>query len=151
VTGLLFKRIQRPYKMKTVYGDMVGDLFHHGHVEFIKTLRQFGDKVIVGVIGDKNASLYKRKPICSLDERVKVITACKYVDEVIPNSPLIIDKDFIQQNNIDLVVHAHHVDDQSQDDFFKVPIEMGIFHRVKYTPNISTTELIQRCSRRNGL
>ena len=137
--------------MKTVYGDMVGDLFHHGHVEFIKTLKQLGDKVIIGVINDKDASLYKRKPICSLDERVKVISACKYVDEIIQNSPLIIDKDFIQQNNIDLVVHAHHINDHSQDEFFKVPMEMGIFHRVEYTPTISTTELIQRCTRRNGI
>ena len=137
--------------MKTVYGDMVGDLFHHGHVEFIKTLSSFGDKVIIGVISDKNASVYKRKPICSLDERVKVISSCKYVHEVIPDSPLVITKDFIHQHNIDLVVHAHNVNDHTQDDFYKVPMEMGIFHRIEYTPNISTSELIQRCTRRNGL
>ena len=36
-----------------VYADMVGDLFHAGHIEFIKKARAYGDYLIVGVIADE--------------------------------------------------------------------------------------------------
>ena len=55
---------------------------------------------------------------------------CKIVDEVIENPPLVITKDFIQNNSIDLVVHA---DDSKQEVFFKIPIELGIMKYVPYT------------------
>jgi len=138
-------------KVKVVYGDMVGDLFHCGHVKFLKRLSEMGNKVVVGVIGDTEAFLYKRKPICTLEERVAVIESCKYVDHVIKNSPLYITREFIEKNNIDLVVHAHNENDNLQDIFFKVPMDMGIFKRIDYTDGISSTELIQRCKKRCGL
>lgn len=40
-------------------------------------------------------------------ERVELVSACKYVDETITNAPLIITHEFLQEFNLDLVVHAH--------------------------------------------
>ena len=89
-----------------VYADMVADLFHRGHVEFLRQARALGDHLIVGVIGDDQLAEWKRHPILNLEERVAVVAACRYVDEVIPNAPWIMNSDFIAQQHIELVVHG---------------------------------------------
>ena len=48
---------------KIVYVDMVGDLFHYGHVEILRRAKEKGDKLIVGVHSDETVMEYKRKPI----------------------------------------------------------------------------------------
>ncbi|MET8689202.1 adenylyltransferase/cytidyltransferase family protein [Streptomyces sp. NPDC004732] len=70
-----------------VYADMVGDLFHPGHVALLRAARDFGERLIVGVLSDEVVATYKRRPIMTLAERVAVIEACRYVDEVLPNAP----------------------------------------------------------------
>ena len=79
-----------------------------------------------------------------MKERVASAAGCRYVDEVLPNAPLVIDEAWIEKHDIHLVVHG---DDFSQDqikDFYKVPTEMGIFRIVPYTKGVSTTEIIRR-------
>lgn len=66
-----------------IYTTLVGDLFHYGHVNMLKLCKEIGTYLIVGVIDDKDVESYKRTPIMSLEERTKVIEACKYVDQVI--------------------------------------------------------------------
>ena len=70
-----------------------------------------------------------------------MIENTKIVDKVIRNSPLIIDEAFIKEHNIDIVVHG---DDSKQEDFFKIPIELGIMRYVSYTSGISTTQIIDK-------
>ena len=38
--------------MIRVFADMVADLFHYGHVEFLKQARALGDYLLVGICGD---------------------------------------------------------------------------------------------------
>lgn len=49
----------------TVYLDGVFDLFHVGHLNAIEQAANLGDRLIVGVTGDDDATGYKRKPIIS--------------------------------------------------------------------------------------
>lgn len=131
-----------------VYVDVVGDLFHAGHVEFFKKAKANGDYLIVGIHGDEAVTHYKRRPILSLEERRIIIESCKYVDEVIVNSPIGISKEWIETHQIDLVIHG---DDYQADrimEQYKVPVEMGIFRTVPYTTGISTTEIIDRVKKR---
>lgn len=65
-----------------VYVDMVGDLFHAGHVSLLREARRHGDWLVVGVLSDDTAASYKRRPVMTLDEMVAVIESCRYVDEV---------------------------------------------------------------------
>ena len=130
--------------MTRVYVDMVADLFHYGHANFLKKARQFGDYLIVGIHSDKVVKEYKRSPIMTMKERVDTVSSCRHVDEVIPDAPLIVSQEWINAHRIDLVVHG---DDFSEDLLqlcYKVPIEMGIFHKVPYTPGISTSDIIKR-------
>ena len=91
---------------------MVADLFHYGHVNFLKKAREHGDFLLVGVHADEAVLVYKRRPILSMEERVASVEGCRYADEVVPNAPLEIDRTFIKKHNIDLVIHG---DDFSSD------------------------------------
>ena len=124
---------------------MVADLFHYGHIEFLKNASAFGDHLLVGVCSDEAVRANKRDPILKMEERVASVAGCRYVDEVVPDAPWIMDAAWIEKHRIDLVVHG---DDYSQDQIdriYDVPISMGIFRTVLYTPGISTTEIIRRC------
>jgi ethanolamine-phosphate cytidylyltransferase len=131
--------------MVIVYADMVADIFHSGHVKFLEKASQLGDFLIVGINSGEDAASYKRFPILSLEDRVKVIESCKYVSKVIAPCPLIVTEEFIKLNNIDIVVHAHDKDDTNYDFMYKDPIRLGKFVRLDYTSGISTTEIIKRC------
>ena len=123
---------------------MTADLYHFGHVNFLKQASEIGDYLIAGIHSDETVQNYKRSPIMTMEERISVVASCRYVDEVIPDAPLIIDLEWIKKHNIHLVVHG---DDFSEDLLqlcYKIPIEMGIFKKVPYTPGISTTDIINR-------
>lgn len=131
--------------MMRVYTDMVADLFHYGHVEFLKQARVLGDYLIVGVNGDDDTTDWKRRPILTVEERVAVVAACKYVDKAIPNAPWRIDSGWIAEHDIDLVVHGDDFSEEELEFYYGVPIEMRIFRTIPYTHGISTTEIILRC------
>lgn len=61
------------------------DLFHWGHVEFLKKCRKLSDNVVVAVNQDEFVAQYKHKPIMTTEERVRVLESCRYVDKVIVN------------------------------------------------------------------
>ena len=130
--------------MTRVYADMVADLFHYGHIQFLKKARTLGDYLIVGVNSDDDLIDYKRSPILTMPERVASVAGCRYVDEVIPDAPMIIDRPFIEEHDINLVVHGDDFPREQIEYYYSVPLEMGIFRTVPYTQGISTTDIIRR-------
>lgn len=131
--------------MTRVYVDMVADLFHYGHVEFLRKARALGDYLLVGIHGDDVVVEYKRRPILSMAERVTSVAGCRYVDEVLPDAPLRVTRDWIEQHAIDVLVHGDDFSDEQLDHFYRVPIDIGIFRTVPYTRGISTSEIVRRC------
>lgn len=127
-----------------VYVDVVGDLFHAGHVAFFKQAKELGDYLIVGVIKDDLVTDYKRQPILTNEERVAIIEACRYVDEVIPNAPLGVTEELIEDYHIDLVVHGDDFDEKKVNAQYLPALQRGIFRLVPYTKGISTSDIIDR-------
>ena len=127
-----------------VYADMVADLFHYGHMRFLKKARAIGDYLLVGIHADDVLVSYKRRPILTMEERVSSVAECRYVDEALPNAPLMVDRAWIEKYNIDLVVHGDDYSQEQQEYYYKVPIKMGIFRTVAYTQGIWTTVIIRR-------
>jgi cytidyltransferase-like protein len=123
-----------------VYADIVGDLFHYGHISFFKKARELGDYLVVGVHSDKTCSGYKRQPIIEESQRYEMIRNCKLVDEVIEDAPYITTKEFIIKNKIDVVVRGNG---SSFTECYKDPVEMGIMRYVEYTEGVSTTQIIE--------
>ena len=134
--------------MIRVYADMVADLFHHGHVEFLRQASALGDHVMVGVNADDEAASHKRRPIQVMEDRIAAVAACKYVDEVIPDAPWVFDASWIEKYQIDLVVHGDDYSKEQQRHLYRIPIDKGIFRTVAYTKGISTTKILRSRARR---
>ena len=110
-------KLQRP--QCTVYMDGVFNLFHVGHVEAISQCARLGNRVIIGITGDTDAANYKSPPIISDANRIAVVIAMKYVDEIVCPCPLIVTEEFMSKHNIDLVVHGFANDsDAKQQEIF---------------------------------
>lgn len=59
------------------------DLFHIGHLNLLRNSKKLCDKLIVGVSSDE--LIYKTKgkyPVITLKERIRIVNAIKYVDEI---------------------------------------------------------------------
>jgi cytidyltransferase-like protein len=127
-----------------VYVDMVGDLFHYGHVEMLRRARELGDELVVGVLSDESVESYKRRPIMTLEERVRVVEACRYADEVLVDVPLQASAEWLAEHRIDLVVHGDDFDEEALAYWYGAAQALGIFQTLPHTPAISTTALIER-------
>ena len=54
-------------------------------------------------------------------------------------------KEFIEKNNIDLVIHAHNIEEEEKYNFmYKEVIKLGKFKRIDYHKGISTTNIKQK-------
>jgi len=60
----------------------VFDLFHLGHLRLLKKAKEYSDYLIVAVHNDK-LKIKQVDFVYSLEERIEMIEAVKYVDEVI--------------------------------------------------------------------
>ena len=58
------------------------DPLHVGHLEYMKLSRQLGDKLVVIVNNDKQANLKKGKAFMPEKERLEIVKAIRWVDEV---------------------------------------------------------------------
>ncbi len=76
---------------KTVIGYTTGvfDLFHVGHLNLIRRARENCDRLIVGVSTDEVVEEYKgHRPIIPYAERVEIVKAIRWVDEVVPQTTM---------------------------------------------------------------
>ena len=75
--------------MGVVYTGGTFDLFHSGHVAFLRSCKRIAGKdgrVVVSLNTDEFIAAYKGKPpIMSYSERKAVLMACRYVDAVVDN------------------------------------------------------------------
>lgn len=61
------------------------DLFHIGHLNLLRNAKSLCEKLIVGVSTDDVVIKNKGKtPVISFNDRIEIVKAIKYVDEVIP-------------------------------------------------------------------
>ncbi len=69
------------------YASTIGDLFHSGHVAYLRESKSRCDYLIVGLVADPTIDRsWKNKPVQSLLERYFQIATCVYSDCVIPLS-----------------------------------------------------------------
>jgi glycerol-3-phosphate cytidylyltransferase len=132
-----------------VYTGGTFDLFHAGHVEFLRRCNELGD-VVVSLNTDEFIKEYKGKaPVMSYEERRTVLRACKYVHQVIPNRGGVDSTISINDVSPDLIVIGS---DWARKDYYK---QMGFDQSwldargiglcyIPYTEGISSTSIKKR-------
>ena len=116
---------------KRILVDMSLTMVHHGHVRLLKKASELGD-VIVALVSDEE--IFRKKgfyPLLCFENRKEIALAFKYVEEVI-ESGWLIDEKYLDDNNIDFLVHG----DDNQN-----PIPTDKLVIFKRTKGISSTTL----------
>lgn len=74
----------------TVIGYTTGvyDLFHVGHLNILKRAKEHCDYLIVGVTVDDLVSYKGKQVVIPYEERVEIVQAVRYVDEVVPQTTM---------------------------------------------------------------
>ncbi|MDU5688021.1 MAG: adenylyltransferase/cytidyltransferase family protein [Kluyvera cryocrescens] len=130
--------------MKKVITFGTFDVFHVGHINIIERAASMGDYLIVGVSSDAlNHSKKGRSPIYSEDDRIKIISSLKFVNEVFLEESLELKIDYIRKYDADLLVMGD--DWKGRFDWVNSECEVVYLPR---TPSISTTEIIEVVKKR---
>lgn len=122
---------------------------HPGHVALLKRAKEEYGYVVVSLNSDEFATKYKRKPLMTMLERMNIMSACKYVDEVIMNVGGEDSTPAILTSQAKVIVHGDDWQGEplmqqmglTQEFLDKHGIQMVYY---KYTPGISTSDLLCR-------
>jgi len=93
---------------------------------------------------DEVVARYKRRPVMTLAERVSVVTACRYVDEVMPGAPDVGTRAFLREHGISAVIHGDDISGDATAEVYPEVAPAGMLHLVPRRSSLSTTELIRR-------
>lgn len=132
--AIKIKQRKRVKKYNKIYTSGCFDIFHFGHLNILKRSKQMCAHLIVGVSTDELILKEKgRLPVIPFEERVKLVQAINYVDEVIPQ----IDK------NKQRIVDSYNIDAISVGDDWKgrFPKTTCPVEYIAYTENVSSTIL----------
>ena len=125
----------------------VFDLFHIGHLRLLKRSSKIFNKVVAAVHPDNVVLQYKGKlPVIPYEHRLEIVKSCKYVDDVIM-APLPENTegcyetmvDFLIENNLDYMVHAHEKQEFLEGQFSSLIKESRLF-LLPETPDYHTTD-----------
>lgn len=76
-------------KFKIGYSSGVFDMFHVGHLNILQRAKEKCEYLIVGVSTDEVVISYKHKtPIIPFQDRMAIVKAIRYVDEVVPQDTM---------------------------------------------------------------
>ncbi len=131
----------------TVYAIGVFDLFHRGHLEFLKSARALGDRLVVAINGDEMVTSYKRRPLNNEADRLAIVSALRCVDRAFVIEGYDNRSELIR-NEIDIIAHG---DDWEPVSYMKQIVvdqrfldQQGIcLQFVPYHAGVSTTSIIQ--------
>eukprot|EP01118_Nematostelium_gracile_P000502 TRINITY_DN1056_c0_g1_i1.p1 TRINITY_DN1056_c0_g1~~TRINITY_DN1056_c0_g1_i1.p1 ORF type:complete len:418 (+),score=104.59 TRINITY_DN1056_c0_g1_i1:54-1307(+) len=131
---------------KIVYVDGTWDLFHPGHIEFMRKAKELGDFLLVGICDDETVNKHKGSnwPIMDLHERTLCVLSCRYVDEVIIGAPWEVSKDLITTMNVQVVVHGTQTSSKSIRDPYHVAKELGLYQEIDSPSILHTEEIVAR-------
>ena len=130
-----------------VYVSGVFDLFHFGHMEFLRRVRDSypGCNIIAGVHSDEDVEKYKRIPVMTMSERIRSVKASDLADKIIESAPVVETKAFYKTHDITHSVHAHTIEEHETYRASSFSPEAAHFLvRFDYTPDISSSDLIRR-------
>ncbi|KNA14003.1 hypothetical protein SOVF_111440 [Spinacia oleracea] len=132
-----------------VYADGIYDLFHFGHARSLEQAKKAfpNTYLLVGCCSDAITHKYKGKTVMNEAERYESLRHCKWVDEVIPDAPWVVDQEFLDKHKIDFVAHdaLPYADTSGAcNDVYEFVKTAGKFKETQRTDGISTSDIIMR-------
>ncbi|EYU42829.1 hypothetical protein MIMGU_mgv1a010070mg [Erythranthe guttata] len=103
--------------------------------------------LLVGCCNDEVTHKFKGKTVMTESERYESLRHCKWVDEVIPDAPWVINQEFLDTHRIDFVAHDSlpYADTSGAgNDVYEFVKAVGRFKETKRTDGISTSDIIMR-------
>ena len=122
--------------MKKVITYGTFDLFHVGHLNILRRAKELGDYLVVAVSSDAFNEIKGKKCVIPDYERMAIVEAIKYVDEVIPENDWEQKVRDVQEHDIDVFVMGD--DWKGKFDFLSEYCDVVYLPR---TEGISTTQL----------
>lgn len=131
-----------------IFMDGAFDMMHFGHMNAFRLAKSMGTHLIVGVNSDESITACKGAPLMNDDERLTMVESCKFVDQVVPNCPYIMNKEYldwvVKEYNIDYVVHGDDPCIVDGKDVYATAKETGKFRTIPRTEGVSTTDIVGR-------
>ena len=125
--------------MKKVITYGTFDLFHIGHLNLLKRAKALGDYLIVAVSSD-DFNLREKGKVCQIKDvdRMEIVKAIRYVDEVILEENWEQKKLDVQKYDVDVFVMGD--DWAGKFDFIQEETDAEVIYLAR-TPEISTTQI----------
>lgn len=131
-----------------IFMDGAFDLLHYGHMNAFRLGRSLGTHLVVGVNSDESISQCKGPPLMNDEERMTMVSACKFVDEILPNCPYIMNREYldyvIETYKIDYVIHGDDPCIVDGKDVYAAAKEAGKYRGIPRTEGVSTTDIVGR-------
>ncbi|CAG2105050.1 unnamed protein product [Medioppia subpectinata] len=128
-----------------VWCDGCYDMVHFGHANQLRQAKAMGDRLIVGVHSDAEITRHKGPPVFNEEERYKMVSAIKWVDEVVRDAPYITTLETLDKYDCDFCVHGDDITlDADGHDTYRYVKENGRYKECQRTAGVSTTDLVGR-------
>jgi len=135
-------------KTVRIFMDGAFDMMHYGHMNAFRLGRSLGTHLIVGVNSDESIIKCKGPPLMKDKERVSMVKACKFVDEVLPGCPYIMNEEYlnsvIDKYKVDYVIHGDDPCIVNGKDVYETAKKAGKYRSIPRTEGVSTTDIVGR-------
>lgn len=127
-----------------IYIDLIGDLFHVGHVRHLEKAKSLGHTLIVGVFDDDAVEKLSHVPVNPMQERVAVISALRCVDEVVPGAPIAPNPEFLERYDIDSICLTDDFENPERQRAMAALLDDSAGIVLPYTEDVTTAEIATR-------
>ena len=123
-------------------------MMHYGHMNAFRLARSLGTHLIVGVNSDESIKQCKGPPLMNDDERLTMVKGCKFVDEVVPSCPYVMNEEYLnyifKEYKVDYVIHGDDPCIVNGKDVYETAKKSGKYQSIPRTEGVSTTDIVGR-------
>ena len=145
MAGVIENPMKKQRKDVRVWCDGCYDMVHFGHANQLRQAKAMGDYLVVGIHNDAEVRRNKGPPVFSEQERYKMISGIKWVDEIVQDAPYVTDVDYLDKYGCSFCVHGDDITTTAEGkDSYEIVKSAGRYKECRRTEGVSTTNLVGR-------